>query len=123
MEAVLVRQTHQVAGGHTGMESDTAFHSLLAHSTKNPLLLKLNESIVDGLRETRERSLHAPGRPARSLVGHRRILDAIRARSPVRARRAMLRHLQEVERNIVRVGAVKTGIPARAGGARTTQAA
>jgi GntR family transcriptional repressor for pyruvate dehydrogenase complex len=123
MEAVLARQTDQVAGGGTGMESDTAFHSLLAHSTRNRLLLKLNEAIVDGLREIRERSLHAPGRPARSLAGHRRILDAVRARSPGRARRAMLVHLQDIERNIVRVGAGLAGRPTRAGGTSATQAA
>jgi len=123
MEAVLVRQARQVASGHTGMESDTAFHSLLARSTKNQLLLKLNESIVDGLRETRERSLHAPGRPARSLAGHRTILDAIRARNPGRARRAMLRHLQEIQRNIVRVRPARTRRAAGAGGVRTKQAA
>lgn len=123
MEAVLLRQADQIARGRTGMDSDTTFHSLLARSTKNPLLLKLNESIVDSLRETRERSLHAPGRPARSLTGHRKILDAIRARNPGRARLAMLHHLREIERNIVRIGAMKTRRTAAARGGRTEQAA
>jgi GntR family transcriptional regulator, transcriptional repressor for pyruvate dehydrogenase complex len=112
-----------VAAGQTGVESDTAFHSLLAYSTKNHLLLTLNESIVDGLRETRERSLHAPGRPNRSLAGHRTILDAIRAREPGRARMAMLRHLQEIERNILSVGPARTRRPVAARGGRTKQAA
>jgi GntR family transcriptional repressor for pyruvate dehydrogenase complex len=104
MEATLAQQAREVADGQTGVESDSAFHSLLAYSTKNHLLLKLNESIVDGLRETRERSLHAPGRPSRSLAGHRTILDAVRARDPGRAQMAMLRHLQQIERNVLSVG-------------------
>jgi len=123
MVSVLARQARHVASGDTGMEWDTAFHSLLARSTKNGLLRKLNEAIVDGLRETRERSLHAPGRPVRSLAGHRRILDAIRARSPGRARRAMLRHLQDIERNIVKVGTAKVGRAVGARGAKTKRAA
>jgi GntR family transcriptional repressor for pyruvate dehydrogenase complex len=102
MEAILAEQAHQIEGGETGVESDTAFHTLLACSTKNRLLLKLNESIVDALRETRERSLSTPGRPVRSLAGHRTILNAIRARNPSRARNAMLRHLQQIEQNFVR---------------------
>lgn len=123
LEVTLAQQARQVATGQTGVASDTAFHSLLACSTKNRLLLKLNESIVDALRETRERSLHAPGRPMRSLAGHRTILDAVRARQPGRARIAMLRHLQEIERNILRVGNVGPRPPAGARGGRTKQAA
>jgi GntR family transcriptional repressor for pyruvate dehydrogenase complex len=123
MEAILAQQAHEVARGETGVEPDTAFHSLLACSTKNQLLLKLNESIVDGLCKTRERSLHAPGRPARSLAGHRTILDAVRARNPGRARIAMLHHLQEIERNVVRFGSTRTRGSAGARGGRTKQAA
>jgi GntR family transcriptional repressor for pyruvate dehydrogenase complex len=123
MDAILAQQAHQVAGGQTGVESDSAFHSLLACSTKNHLLLKLNESIVDSLRETRERSLHAPGRSTRSLAGHRTILDAVRARDPGRARIAMLRHLQEIERNVLSAGRGRTRRPAVARNGRTKQAA
>jgi len=123
METILAQQAERVAGGQTGVELDSAFHSLLAHSTTNHLLLKLNDSIVDGLRETRERSLHSPGRPTRSLAGHRIILDAVRARDPGRARLAMLRHLQQIERNILSVGPVRTRKPVAARGGRTKQAA
>lgn len=123
MEAALAQQAHQVTTGHTGVESDTAFHSLLACATKNHLLLKFNESIVDGLCETRERSLHTRGRPARSLAGHRIILEAIRAREPGRARRAMLRHLHEIERNVLNVSPVQTRRPTAARGGRTIRAA
>ncbi len=123
MEATLAQQAHEVAAGHTGVESDSSFHSLLAYATKNHLLLKFNESIVDGLRETRERSLHAPGRPIRSLAGHRVILAAIRAREPDRARLAMRRHLQEIERNILSVRPAQTRRPTVARGGRTDQAA
>lgn len=104
LEALLQDQARDIELGGTGMESDTAFHALLATSTKNQLLVKLNAFIVDSLRALRERSLHTPGRPARSLAGHRAILEAVRSRNPVRARRAMLRHLSEIERSVLTTG-------------------
>jgi len=102
MEQILEDQARQITQGDSGVEADTAFHSLLTQSTKNKIFLRLNDAIVDSLHETRERSLHAQGRPARSLAGHREILKAVRAKHPVRARQAMLKHLIAIERNILK---------------------
>lgn len=107
MTAVLEEQARQIADGGTGMEADSAFHLLLAQAAKNKVILKLNESIVDSLRETRERSLQTHGRPARSLAGHRKILEAIRTKNPAKARRAMLAHLRAIERNVLKPCALK----------------
>jgi len=49
------------------------------------------------LRETRARSLQAPGRPKRSLEGHRRIVEAIARHDPEGAERAVRLHLEEIE--------------------------
>ncbi len=102
MTAILDQQARQIAAGGTGMEEDSAFHSMVAQAAKNKVILKLNDSIVGSLRETRERSLQTHGRPARSLAGHRKILEAIRAKNPARARRAMLEHLRANERNVLK---------------------
>jgi GntR family transcriptional repressor for pyruvate dehydrogenase complex len=104
MEEILEEQARQIAQGDSGVEADTAFHSLLTQSTKNKVFLRLNDAVVDSLRETRERSLHIHGRPARSLVGHHEILNAIRAKDPGRARRAMLHHLTAIEQNVLKLG-------------------
>jgi DNA-binding FadR family transcriptional regulator len=37
------------------------------------------------------------GRLARSLAGHRRVLEAIKGRDPAAAERAVRRHLEEIE--------------------------
>ncbi|HSB82646.1 MAG TPA: FadR/GntR family transcriptional regulator [Candidatus Methylomirabilis sp.] len=108
MAAILAGQAGQIAGGGTGMEADSAFHSMLAQAAKNKVILKLNESIVDSLRETRERSLQKDGRPARSLAGHQKILEAVRAKDPGKARRAMLEHLMAIEGNILKPAAGDT---------------
>jgi GntR family transcriptional regulator, transcriptional repressor for pyruvate dehydrogenase complex len=102
MQEVLEEQARQIARGESGVEGDTAFHSLLTRSVKNKIFLRLDDVLVDILRESREQSLQIHGRPSRSLAGHRQILRAIRARAPARARRAMLQHLTAIERNILR---------------------
>ncbi len=101
MDEILRGQARHIAEGETGVEADTAFHSVLARAAKNKVFLKLNDSIVDILRETRERSLQIRGRPARSLAGHREILKAIRTRDPAKARQAMLAHLIAIEQNVL----------------------
>lgn len=102
LEAILADQEKQIAEGETGVETDTRFHSTLAVAAKNDVLLRLNEAIVDSLRETRVRSLRSQGRPARSLAGHREILEAIRHKDPAKAREAMLQHLETIEDNVLK---------------------
>jgi GntR family transcriptional repressor for pyruvate dehydrogenase complex len=109
LEAILMEQARQITEGETGVEADTRFHSALAEAAKNGVLLKLNDAIVDSLRETRERSLQARGRPARSLAGHREILQAIQSGNPIRAKEAMLAHLEAIEHNVLKLQAEEQG--------------
>ncbi|MFQ5962146.1 MAG: FadR/GntR family transcriptional regulator [Candidatus Methylomirabilales bacterium] len=102
LETILDEQARQIAEGETGVEADTRFHSALADAAKNDVLLRLNEAIVDRLRETRERSLQTEGRPPRSLAGHREILHAIHSKDPAQARQAMLNHLETIEHNVLK---------------------
>jgi hypothetical protein len=53
--------------------------------------------LMDLLRESRARGMQIPGRPRRSLSGHRRVMSAIRRRDPRAAHAAMLRHIREIE--------------------------
>jgi GntR family transcriptional repressor for pyruvate dehydrogenase complex len=102
LEAILNEQALQVTEGETGVEADTRFHSTLADTAKNEVLLRLNEAIVNRLHETRERSLQTEGRPARSLAGHQEILRAIQSKDPAKAREAMLNHLETIEHNVLK---------------------
>jgi GntR family transcriptional repressor for pyruvate dehydrogenase complex len=113
LEAILEEQARQVEKGETGVEADTAFHSILAQAARNKVFLRLNDAIVDTLREARERSLQTDGRPARSLAGHQRILQALRARDPSKARRAMLAHLEAIEHNILKPRSTEKRLEAR----------
>lgn len=98
MERILDEQAKEVASGRTGLAQDAAFHAAIAHSTHNRAITRMVTVLMDLLTQSREESLHTPGRPERSHQDHRRVLAAIQARDEEGARRAMLEHLIAVER-------------------------
>lgn len=79
-------------------EHDVSFHRLIASATRNVLFVVLLDSVGQVLFELRRRSLARDGRRTSAAREHQRILDALVARDPERARRAMEEHLQESER-------------------------
>ena len=98
MERILAEQAREVAHGRTGMAQDSALHAAIAQSAHNRAIVRIVSALVDLLAQSREESLHTPGRPTRSHQDHRRILQAIRRRDEAGARRAMLEHLTAVEK-------------------------
>ena len=100
LEAILDSQRQKVEAGFMALEEDTAFHYGIAEAARNSVMLRTLDTLVDLLRQSRERSLQRAGRPATSLAGHVRILAALRRRDPEAARDEMLRHLHEVEERV-----------------------
>ena len=78
------------------IEADLDFHLALAEAASNPLILSLIDSIVGLLREQRLRIFNVPGGPERGQVHHKRILEAMERRDPVKASEAMRAHLEQV---------------------------
>jgi DNA-binding GntR family transcriptional regulator len=52
--------------------------------------------------EYSHRVIGLSGRRDRATHGHRKIVDAILARNPTRARKAMVAHLEEAEQDLLR---------------------
>jgi GntR family transcriptional regulator, transcriptional repressor for pyruvate dehydrogenase complex len=78
------------------IEADLDFHLSLAEAAANPIILSLIDSIVGVLREQRLRIFKVAGGPERGQFHHKRILEAIEQRDPVRAYEAMRAHLEQV---------------------------
>lgn len=79
------------------IEADLDFHLALAEAAANPLVLSLLDSIVGLLREQRMKIFQKDGGPERGQFHHKRILAAIEARDPEKARAAMRDHLDQVK--------------------------
>src|SRR5260370_9615662 len=94
MERILEEQHKEVLQGGSGVVQDTALHAAIAHSAHNRAITRIVSALMDLLTQSREESLHTPGRPTRShAADHRRILKAIQRRDAVAAHRSMLDHL------------------------------
>jgi GntR family transcriptional regulator, transcriptional repressor for pyruvate dehydrogenase complex len=97
MEDILERQKMKLRKGESTIPEDSEFHYGIAMASGNSVVLKVLDILMDLLRETRERSLQAEGRPQKSLAGHRRILAAIKRHDAQAAKVAMQQHIEDVE--------------------------
>ncbi len=98
MEKVMQQQAEAVERGENIIESDSAFHSLLARAAKNRVMERLLLALVDLLEQTRVEYLHDDERTKKSLQGHQRVFSAIKNGDCAAARKSMLRHLEDVEK-------------------------
>lgn len=101
MARFIQQQQRMMKEGRPFVEEDSAFHLAIARSAGNDLLLRMMDSIHELLRDSREQSLQTQAAMARSLAGHRRIMNAVRRHDARAARRAMLQHILEVETTII----------------------
>jgi len=97
LEEILKEQEKEVASGRNPIQTDSDFHHLLARMARNRVLERLLFTVVDLLSKTREKYLQTEDRKLKSLHGHHDILTAIKNGNGTAARRAMRRHLEDVE--------------------------
>ena len=76
---------------------DAGFHAFLARISKNSVLERLLAALADPLEQTRNEYLQDEERSKQSFVGHHEVFAAVKAGDSTAARRAMRRHLEEVE--------------------------
>jgi len=76
--------------------TDVAFHYVLATIAKNPIFTAVHDALVEWLTRQRTMSLRVPGAEKGAAEAHRRVYEAVAARDPEAAARAMEDHLAEV---------------------------
>jgi GntR family transcriptional repressor for pyruvate dehydrogenase complex len=82
------------------IKSDRKFHLLMAKSTKNRSLYALMKTMSENLNEGWISSLSIPGRAEKTVNEHRAVLEAIKARDPDGAEKAMMSHLENALKEI-----------------------
>jgi GntR family transcriptional regulator, transcriptional repressor for pyruvate dehydrogenase complex len=97
MEDILQRQEKTQGQGDAAIAEDAEFHYSIALASGNSVVLKVIDTLMDLLRDTRQHSLQVEGRAEKSLAGHRRILSAIKRHDAEAAKAAMRRHIEDVE--------------------------
>jgi GntR family transcriptional regulator, transcriptional repressor for pyruvate dehydrogenase complex len=102
MEEILQRQEEKQGQGEVTIAQDAEFHYSVALASGNGVVLKVIDTLMELLRDTRERSLQVEGRSQKSIAGHRRILAAIKRRNPEAANAAMRRHIKDIEEIVLK---------------------
>jgi GntR family transcriptional repressor for pyruvate dehydrogenase complex len=97
LEGILDRQREKALRGLSTVQEDSELHYAIAVAARNSVVRGLLDVVMELLRETRTRSLQVEGRLERSLAGHWRVIDAIKARDPDAAEAALRQHLEEIE--------------------------
>jgi GntR family transcriptional repressor for pyruvate dehydrogenase complex len=97
LAAIIIEHEESVAGGKSAVECDTAFHGLLSRMSKNPVLERLLSALNDLLEQSRDEYLQDDERAKKSILGHHEVFTAVQKGNCSAARRAMYRHLKEVE--------------------------
>lgn len=101
LEGALARQDRLIQGGRRLLEEDLTFHRLIARVAGNATVLHVLDALQAMLRELRLHMLTAD-QPELALQQHTAIAQAIIAGDAQTARRAVIDHLEAVERSIVR---------------------
>lgn len=80
--------------------TDSEFHNAIAAMNGNPLLPTIVDSILSWLIDNRRVTISQPGSDRLAYEHHKAIFDAIAAREPDQAEKAMTAHLISVEERV-----------------------
>ena len=101
LKRIIAKQSAAVSRGETGVEADAELHFSIGRATRNQALQKLVSGLMEMLSGSREESLQTDERRESSIDAHRRIIAAIEKHDQARARGEMLRHIEQVEENVL----------------------
>jgi GntR family transcriptional repressor for pyruvate dehydrogenase complex len=101
LKEIVAKQSAAVRRGETGVEADAELHFSIGRATRNQALQKLVSGLMEMLSRSREESLQTRERRESSIDAHQRIIAAIEKHDKTRARGEMLRHIEQVEENVL----------------------
>jgi DNA-binding FadR family transcriptional regulator len=96
LQRILETQRQKLKASQSAIAEDTAFHAILARSTRNRVVMSIMATLNDLLVDSRTQSLKQKGRPARSIDGHESVVAALRRHDPEGASQAMYNHIDQI---------------------------
>ena len=111
IEEAFTGMKRAVEEGGEYVKFDLRFHLGLLHATHNRMLLQMGQALGALLRTSFEISTSLQDGPRGSLRLHRAVLDAVIARDPAKAERAVLKLIAAAHRDIEEVLKSRRGLP------------
>jgi GntR family transcriptional repressor for pyruvate dehydrogenase complex len=78
------------------IDTDVAFHFVLAEIARNPIFTTLHQAMAAWLREQRATGVKAPGSLEAAISAHARIFDAVASKDADGAEHEMRQHMVQV---------------------------
>lgn len=86
---------HQATDVPAMIAADLAFHQVILDGCDNPFIAATMQPLSRALREARRETSAVPQMREHAIEQHRLVLDALRRRDPVAARKAMRSHMRQ----------------------------
>ena len=118
LETAFAGMTDAVRNGGDYVTPDLRFHQGLLRASHNRMMMQMSKALGAVLRVSFELSTLKPDRAGNSLPQHRAVLDAVIARDPKKAERAILVLIDDAGREIERVIASRRKLPSLSAPAR-----
>ncbi len=96
LQRILDAQRKKLKTRQSAIIEDTAFHEVLARTTRNRVVVSIMATLNDLLMESRRLALKQKGRPGRSMLGHEAVVAALRQRDAEAAAEAMREHIDQI---------------------------
>lgn len=96
LEAALAANQAALGDIDRFIDTDVAFHDVIAEIAGNPIFTTLSSALSSWLRDQRAASVGRPGSPEAAIEAHAHIFEAIAASDPDAAEQAMRDHLNRV---------------------------
>jgi DNA-binding FadR family transcriptional regulator len=112
IEAAFAGMVQAVADGGDYVTSDLRFHQGLLRASRNRMLMQMSKALTAVLRASFALSTARPDSAARSLPLHRAVIDAVIARKPDRAERAIRVLIDGAARDIEQMLGSRRKMPA-----------
>ncbi len=93
LRALVAQQKRELKNSKAFIEADIAFHTAIAHASRNPLLQAVTQAMLTWLFEYYKPLLHWSGRENTTLLEHEKLVDHLEARNADAAAALMRQHL------------------------------
>ena len=111
IEAAYAGMKQAIEQGGDYVSHDLRFHQGLLRACGNRMIAQMSKALAPLLRTSFEISTRRKDGPASSLPMHRAVLDAVIARNPARAERAILKLIDSARGDIEQVLASRRRLP------------
>ncbi|WP_114969839.1 FadR/GntR family transcriptional regulator [Rhodoferax ferrireducens] len=111
IEAAFEGMTRAVKEGGDYVTYDLRFHQGLLRACRNRMLIHMSKALSALLRTSFELSTSKKGGPASSLALHRAVLDAVIARDPAKAEKAILILIDGAHKDIEQILTTRRRLP------------